>query len=85
MTRKPWIVALSLAATLVGTTGCATKKYVKQETGAVNSRVDDVQGQKRALPMNSCGHRAPRGPSQVHDFESFIAAAATGLGALAIA
>ncbi|HEY7216496.1 MAG TPA: OmpA family protein, partial [Thermoanaerobaculia bacterium] len=30
---------------LVGTTGCATKKYVKQETGAVNTRVDDVQGQ----------------------------------------
>jgi peptidoglycan-associated lipoprotein len=45
MTRKPWIVALSLAAALVGTTGCATKKYVKQETGAVNTRVDDVQGQ----------------------------------------
>lgn len=42
---KLWIVALSLAALLVGTTGCATKKYVKQETGAVNTRVDDVQGQ----------------------------------------
>ena len=45
MNRKPWIVALSLAAALVGTTGCATKKYVKQETGAVNTRVDEVQGQ----------------------------------------
>jgi outer membrane protein OmpA-like peptidoglycan-associated protein len=45
MTRKPWIVALSLVAALVGTTGCATKKYVKQETGAVNTRVDEVQGQ----------------------------------------
>ncbi|HEY0515107.1 MAG TPA: OmpA family protein [Thermoanaerobaculia bacterium] len=45
MTMKPWIVAVSLAAALVGTTGCATKKYVKQETGAVNTRVDDVQGQ----------------------------------------
>ncbi len=45
MNRKPWIVALSLTAALVGTTGCATKKYVKQETGAVNTRVDDVQGQ----------------------------------------
>jgi peptidoglycan-associated lipoprotein len=39
------IVVLSLTAALVGTTGCATKKYVKTETGAVNSRVDDVQGQ----------------------------------------
>lgn len=44
MKMKLCIVALSLAA-LVGTTGCATKKYVKQETGAVNTRVDDVQGQ----------------------------------------
>ena len=45
MNRKPWIVALSLTAALVGTTGCATKKDVKQETGAVNTRVDEVQGQ----------------------------------------
>ncbi|MEO6193204.1 MAG: OmpA family protein [Thermoanaerobaculia bacterium] len=45
MNGKPWIVALSLTAALVGTTGCATKKYVKQETGAVNTRVDEVQGQ----------------------------------------
>jgi peptidoglycan-associated lipoprotein len=44
MRTKLWIVALSLAA-LVATTGCATKKYVKQETGAVSTRVDDVQGQ----------------------------------------
>jgi peptidoglycan-associated lipoprotein len=44
MKVKLCVVALSLAA-LVGTTGCATKKYVKQETGAVNTRVDDVQGQ----------------------------------------
>jgi peptidoglycan-associated lipoprotein len=45
MTSKPYIVALTLATALVGTTGCATKKYVKQETGAVNTRVDEVQGQ----------------------------------------
>jgi len=45
MKMKPWIVALSLATALVGTTGCATKKYVKKETGAVNTRVDEVQGQ----------------------------------------
>jgi outer membrane protein OmpA-like peptidoglycan-associated protein len=42
---KPWIVSVSLVAALVGTTGCATKKYVKTETGAVNTRVDEVQGQ----------------------------------------
>ncbi|HTG34849.1 MAG TPA: OmpA family protein [Thermoanaerobaculia bacterium] len=45
MNRKPWIIALSLTVALVGTTGCATKKYVKQETGTVNTRVDEVQGQ----------------------------------------
>jgi peptidoglycan-associated lipoprotein len=45
MRSKLWIVALALAAALVGTTGCATKKYVKQETGAVNTRVDEVSGQ----------------------------------------
>jgi outer membrane protein OmpA-like peptidoglycan-associated protein len=45
MRAQPWIAVVSLAAALVGTTGCATKKYVKQETGAVNTRVDDVQGQ----------------------------------------
>lgn len=45
MTTRPWIVAFSLAAALIGTTGCATKKYVRQETGTVNTRVDEVQGQ----------------------------------------
>jgi peptidoglycan-associated lipoprotein len=44
MKLKLCVVALSLTA-LVGTTGCATKKYVRQETGTVNTRVDDVQGQ----------------------------------------
>ncbi len=45
MRMKPWIVALSLVVALFGMTGCATKKYVKQETGAVGTRVDEVQGQ----------------------------------------
>jgi peptidoglycan-associated lipoprotein len=45
MTMKPLILSFSMAALLVGTTGCATKKYVRQETGAVNTRVDSVQGQ----------------------------------------
>ncbi|MFY9825841.1 MAG: OmpA family protein [Thermoanaerobaculia bacterium] len=45
MTSKPFIVALALATVVAGTTGCATKKYVKTETGAVNTRVDEVQGQ----------------------------------------
>jgi len=42
---KLWVVTLALAAALVVTTGCATKKYVKQETGAVDTRVTEVQGQ----------------------------------------
>jgi peptidoglycan-associated lipoprotein len=45
MHRKLFSVALALIIASVLTTGCATKKYVKKETGAVNTRVDDVQGQ----------------------------------------
>jgi peptidoglycan-associated lipoprotein len=45
MTMKPFVLSVSMAALLIGTTGCATKKYVRQEAGAVNTRVDGVQGQ----------------------------------------
>jgi peptidoglycan-associated lipoprotein len=45
MSTKPYVVALALAVAVLGTTGCATKKYVKTETGAVNTRVDEVQGE----------------------------------------
>ncbi|HSG39643.1 MAG TPA: OmpA family protein [Thermoanaerobaculia bacterium] len=45
MNAKPLILSVSMAALLLGTTGCATKKYVRQETGAVGTRVDNVQGQ----------------------------------------
>lgn len=45
MNRKPFVIVLALLAALVATTGCATKKYVRQETGNVSARVDDVQGQ----------------------------------------
>lgn len=44
MSKKPFVV-LALLAAFVATTGCATKKYVRQEAGTVNARVDDVQGQ----------------------------------------
>jgi peptidoglycan-associated lipoprotein len=44
MRNKLWMVALALIVAL-GTTGCATKKYVRQETGAVGQRVDEVSGQ----------------------------------------
>jgi len=44
MRNKLWLVALALIVAL-GATGCATKKYVKQETGAVGTRVDEVSGQ----------------------------------------
>jgi peptidoglycan-associated lipoprotein len=45
MNMKSLVLSVSMAALLVGTTGCATKKYVRQETGAVGTRVDNVQGQ----------------------------------------
>jgi outer membrane protein OmpA-like peptidoglycan-associated protein len=41
---KLFAVALTLVAVPALTTGCATKKYVKGETDAVNSRVDSVEG-----------------------------------------
>jgi outer membrane protein OmpA-like peptidoglycan-associated protein len=44
MRNKLWFVALALIVAL-SATGCATKKYVRQETGTVNTRVDEVQGQ----------------------------------------
>jgi peptidoglycan-associated lipoprotein len=47
MNLRTWSVGttLALAALAAAATGCATKDYVKTETGAVNSRVDTVQGQ----------------------------------------
>jgi len=44
MRNKLWMVALALTVAL-GASGCATKKYVRQETGAVGQRVDEVTGQ----------------------------------------
>jgi len=44
MRNKLWMVALALIVALAAT-GCATKKYVRQETGAVGTRVDEVSGQ----------------------------------------
>jgi peptidoglycan-associated lipoprotein len=38
-------IVLFAALLAVAAGGCATKKYVKEETGAVNTRVDQVQGQ----------------------------------------
>jgi outer membrane protein OmpA-like peptidoglycan-associated protein len=38
-------IVLAAALLAVAAAGCATKKYVKEETGAVNTRVDQVQGQ----------------------------------------
>ena len=45
MRAAKWSVAPALALALLATAGCATKKYVRQETGAVGGRVDQVQGQ----------------------------------------
>ncbi len=44
MRNNLWMVALALIVAL-GVTGCATKKYVREETGAVGTRVDEVSGQ----------------------------------------
>jgi peptidoglycan-associated lipoprotein len=44
MRKNVLLIALALIAALA-VTGCATKKYVREETGAVGTRVDEVQGQ----------------------------------------
>ncbi|HVF59076.1 MAG TPA: OmpA family protein [Thermoanaerobaculia bacterium] len=38
-------LSLTLVLALVGSAGCATKKYVRGETQAVHTRVDGVEGQ----------------------------------------
>jgi outer membrane protein OmpA-like peptidoglycan-associated protein len=38
------MVVLTLGAAVIATSGCATKKYVKEETAAVGTRVDQVEG-----------------------------------------
>jgi outer membrane protein OmpA-like peptidoglycan-associated protein len=42
---KTTAVILTLALALVASTGCATKKFVRGETQAVHTRVDEVEGQ----------------------------------------
>ena len=45
MNAKKWSVVPVLTLALLASAGCATKKYVRQETGAVSGRVDEVQTQ----------------------------------------
>ena len=45
MWMRSSIAALCVALMALAVTGCATKKYVREETGAVATRVDQVQGQ----------------------------------------
>jgi peptidoglycan-associated lipoprotein len=44
MQTKSWAL-LAAALLVVPASGCATKKYVQEQTGTVNTRVDQVQGQ----------------------------------------
>jgi outer membrane protein OmpA-like peptidoglycan-associated protein len=45
MNVKRFAIAFALIVAFIATTGCATKKYVRAETQAVGTRVDDVEGQ----------------------------------------
>jgi outer membrane protein OmpA-like peptidoglycan-associated protein len=45
MNLQKWSIVPALAVALVATSGCATKKYVRQETQSVSGRVDEVQTQ----------------------------------------
>lgn len=44
--HRTTVIVLALSA--LALSGCATKKYVQQETGAVHTRVDDVETQVEA-------------------------------------
>jgi outer membrane protein OmpA-like peptidoglycan-associated protein len=72
MHSKLFSVALALIVALV-LTGCATKKYMKKETGAVGTRVDEVQGQVEEAqtrvwtPTTSAKWRRPRPRLDTHD------------------
>ena len=37
-----FMTALAVAAVAIGTTGCATKKYVQTNVGEVNEKVDSL-------------------------------------------
>ncbi len=51
------IIAVAAAAIVaVGTTGCATKKYVSGEVASVNQRVDGVQAQVEDAQTQLKGH-----------------------------
>lgn len=45
MNVQKWSVVPVLTLALLASAGCATKKYVRQETGAVQGRVDEVSTQ----------------------------------------
>ena len=45
MQRRSLTLVLPAALLAFAVTGCATKDYVRTETGTVNTRVDQVQGQ----------------------------------------
>lgn len=49
------IIALAIAALLA--TGCATKKYVGQEVGAINTRVDEVETQVEEAQQGIRGNK----------------------------
>jgi len=43
--RNQKLAVAAVALLAIGASGCATKKYVEGEVGAVNTRVDGIQGQ----------------------------------------
>lgn len=53
--RRASIITLAILAVLA--TGCATKKYVGQEVGAVNTRVDEVETQVEEAQQGIRGNR----------------------------
>lgn len=63
MLKRTAIPVLILAAA-VATTGCATKKYVREQTKVVDTRVDGVQGQVEEAQTRLATHDRQIGEAQ---------------------
>jgi peptidoglycan-associated lipoprotein len=47
--RKSLLIGVALIAAGAATTGCATKKYAREQAGIVNARVDTVEPRVAAV------------------------------------
>ncbi len=66
MTSSKLLLSASALAVVLSTTGCATKKFVRQQTGAVDARVTDVD-KKQTEALGSLETKMNQGVSRVEE------------------